>query len=399
MPILPDYNAFEGRHWETGTICNALAYQGVTAPHNGQPLSEALLMGISGGAAFGYFTFEYEGYDPIVSILTRNTFDPMETLLQRLPIPHEVIQTTSAKTGARNLVEALEGGRPAITWADMDTLPYNARKEDAGNWAMLPVLVYGHDGDTVYIADRSRKPLLVNAEVFAKARARIKKFKYRIITLDIPDLSNLAAAVQKGIWQSISLYTEKPPKGSKNNFGFAAYQKLANMLTNTRNKQSWARLLPPGRRMYVALSDMFMWTRMWGAGNGAERVLYADFLDEAVQILDKPELADVATQFRQSSAAWCDLGDALLPENVPLLKETRELMWRKHTLFMEQGDQALDEIRAVNVRLDAIKNVVSDEFPMSDTEVVSLRQELSDQVMKIHDIERAAIDTLVTAMG
>jgi hypothetical protein len=32
-----------GRHWETGSIHNALALQGVKAPHTGQPYSEASL--------------------------------------------------------------------------------------------------------------------------------------------------------------------------------------------------------------------------------------------------------------------------------------------------------------------------------------------------------------------
>ncbi|HET6595505.1 MAG TPA: hypothetical protein VFG81_07770 [Anaerolineales bacterium] len=53
-----------GRHSETGSIHNALALQGVRAPHTGKPYSEALLLGVSGGIAFGYFTFEYKGYLP-----------------------------------------------------------------------------------------------------------------------------------------------------------------------------------------------------------------------------------------------------------------------------------------------------------------------------------------------
>lgn len=45
---------FTGRHWETGSIHNAFAMQGINAPHTGQPHSEALLLGISGGITFGY---------------------------------------------------------------------------------------------------------------------------------------------------------------------------------------------------------------------------------------------------------------------------------------------------------------------------------------------------------
>ena len=86
MPTLGDYKQFDGRHWETGSVHNFMAYHGFTLPHNGNPPGEALLMGISGGAVMGYFSFAYEGYDPQVNILTRNTFDPMETLLSRLGV-------------------------------------------------------------------------------------------------------------------------------------------------------------------------------------------------------------------------------------------------------------------------------------------------------------------------
>ena len=40
------YNQFGGVHWETGSVRNVLAHQGVTAG-NGEPLSEAMLMGIA----------------------------------------------------------------------------------------------------------------------------------------------------------------------------------------------------------------------------------------------------------------------------------------------------------------------------------------------------------------
>ena len=99
---------FTGRHWETGSIHNVLALQGVKAPHTGEPYSEALLLGISGGIAFGYFTFEYKGYLPHVAMLTRNTFSPFTTMLERLGIAQDVQQTNKAETAERNLIQALE---------------------------------------------------------------------------------------------------------------------------------------------------------------------------------------------------------------------------------------------------------------------------------------------------
>ena len=126
MPQLANYAAFDGLHWETGSVRNALDYAGARAPHTGLPYSEALLMGVSGGAVMGYFSFAYEGYEPHVVILTRNTFDPMDTLLARLGIVQTVRQTARADKGVANLVDTLADGSPAIIWADMYSLPYNA---------------------------------------------------------------------------------------------------------------------------------------------------------------------------------------------------------------------------------------------------------------------------------
>ncbi|MBC7810289.1 MAG: hypothetical protein H7175_04040, partial [Burkholderiales bacterium] len=305
MSVLPNYHAFSGRHCETGSIANVLAYQGVKAPHTGQPISEALLLGISGGVTVGYFLFQYEGYEPTLALLTRNTFSPMETIFDRLAIARDVLHTDNAQKGESNVVDMLESGSPPMVWADMFSLPYNNLRVDEHAWGMMPIVVYGLEGDTVHIADRSAAPLHVDKAAFMAARARVKQDKFRVMSLHTPDFGRLAAAVQKGIWQCINLYTENPPKGAKDNFGLAALQKWASMLTNTRNKQSWARFFPRGAGLYSALighhgqPGAFQWICTWNAAEGAERGLYADFLDEAAIILDKPALNDAAQTFRR----------------------------------------------------------------------------------------------------
>jgi hypothetical protein len=399
MPILPNYSEFEGRHWETGTVRNALAYQGMKAPHTNSAPTEALLMGISGGAVFGYFTFDYEGYDPILALLTRNTFDPLETLFERLGIPQNYIHTNKPEKAIENLYDVLESGQVPIVWADMMSLPYNGYTFDESMWAMFPVVVYRHDGDTAAIADRAKKPLTISADDLQSARARVKKDKFRILTLESPNWDKLPSAVQKGIWQTISLYTEKPPKGAKNNFGFVAMQHWAKMLTNTRNKQSWERYFPAGNRLYAALTSVYGWIHTWGAGNGFERQLYADFLDEAAIILGKSDLKAVGAKFRESSRVWCELSEAVLPENVPLLKEARDLLARKHTLFIEEGDAGVEEVLAIGKRLDELKAAAKDNFPMSQDETVAMREGLAELVLKIHDIEFEAIELLQAVMG
>lgn len=119
MTTLSDYNQFHGRHWETGSVANYMAYRDFRAPHTGRPYSEALLLGVSGGAVMGYFSFAYEGYDPMARILTRNTFDPWDTMLSRLGVAQNVHQTAKPDAAVRHLAVALDEGTPAIVWADV----------------------------------------------------------------------------------------------------------------------------------------------------------------------------------------------------------------------------------------------------------------------------------------
>lgn len=405
MTVLSDYAEFNGLHWETGTVRNVLAYQGIKAPHTGKPYSEALLMGVSGGAAFGYFLFDYKGHDPILSLITRNTFDPLETLFERLGIPQTVLQSTDPHKGEVNLLKILESGRPAIVWADMFSLPYNALQYDENNWSMFPVVVFGSDDEQVYIADRSSQALTVSKYDFEKARGRVKKDKFRVISLDSPDEGKLVSAVQKGLWQCIRLFTETPPKGTRNNFGFAAYRHWAQMLTNTRNPQGWTRFFPPGSRLYAALAGfnpmtgVYGWARIWGAGQGAERGMYADFLNEAAVILNRPGLNRAADLFRESQASWFALSETALPEEIPLLKETRGLIQRRHDLFIHQGDAVMDQIHHIDRVLSKNRMIASQEFPISPTAVTELFACLQQIVLKIHDIEVQAVEAVQSSIA
>ncbi|MCW5878521.1 MAG: DUF4872 domain-containing protein [Anaerolineales bacterium] len=401
MTILKNYNQFGGRHWETGSVHNVLAYQNVRALHDGKPLSEAMLLGISGGIAFGYFLFHYQGHDPQLALLTRNTFDPLQTLLERLGVVQTTLQTGNPTKAQANLLAVLESGQPAIVWADMFSLPYNLGwKTNEMMWAMQPLVVFGHDGQRAYIADRSSQAWVVDADRFMQARARIKKDKYRVLSLDLPSIEKLPAAIHNGIWQCIRLFTEKPPRGTRNNFGLAALQHWAKMLTNQRNPQGWACFFPAGPQLFSALlgnrysPGLHGWVNLWGSGPGAERALYADFLVEAAALLGNPYLKESADLFRRSASAWQQLVDIALPEESDLLKVGRELQAASHKLFTTQGPHAMQEIEANAKQFDALRKQAAQGFPLSQVEADRLYANMSAQVLAINDIEVQAVAAL-----
>lgn len=401
MPRLENYHEFEGLHWETGSVRNYLAAVGAKAPHTGQPYSEALLMGISGGAVMGYFSFAYEGYDPHVVILTRNTFDPLDTLLARLGVVQTRKQTNNPEKAVASLTDTLADGTPAIVWADHYTLPYNALPHDAGMWAMLPIVIYGYDRqqDTVWIADRARVPLTTTTGELAAARNRAKNAKYRLMTLDHPDPEKLPSAVTAGIWDCIKLYTQAPPKGAAHNFGFAAYQYWADLLVQPKLRQSWVKEYPRGPKLYNGLRTVFEHIAIFGKDGNAERAQFAQFLDEASVILRKPPLQHVAEQFRRSGQAWDELGCALLPDNVPALGETRRLMLQRHHAFLAHGGAALPEMLQVDMRLAALRQGMTTDFPLSDTAVQELCAAVRDHVLQIRGLEAEAVAELAQTMS
>ncbi|MBI5564772.1 MAG: DUF4872 domain-containing protein [Chloroflexi bacterium] len=398
MPTLAKYRHFGGCHWETGSVHNVLAYRGVKAPHTGQPLSEALLMGVGGGLLMGYFNFAYEGYDPHVAILTRNTFDPLDTLLVRLGTVQHVMQTTNAAKGVKNLIDALENGEPVIAWLDIFLLPYNGLTYDQGWWGANPIVIYGYEADRVSIADRSRVALTVTPDELAAARSRIKKDKFKLLTIDPPDLDKLPVAVQQGIWDCLKRYVEAPVASAKNSFGFAALQRWADALIKPMLKYSWEREFPAGAKMYAGLTSTFERIGLCPGHEQAERDVYADFLDEASVILNKPALKEAAQLFRGSGRAWNQLACALLPDEVAPFKEARELLRKRQMLFVEQGGTSLAERQQISQRLSAIRKEMDKHFPLTAAEVTALRESLRDHVLRIHDLEREAHAALQAAL-
>jgi hypothetical protein len=130
----------------------------------------------------------------------------------------------------------------------------------------------------------------------------------------------------------------------------------------------------------------------------AERDSFADFLEEAAVILERPGLREAAAHFRASAGAWDKLALAVLPDEIPLFQEIRELTLRRHQLFVDQGNEGVEEMRAIDGRLREIKASVAADFPLDQVGVQALRQTIAEQVMEICEIEETAVAALRKAM-
>ena len=325
----------------------------------------------------------------------------METIFNRLNIPRELRRSTSADKGRLNLIRTLEEGYAPIAHPDMWLLPYNAMPYDEANWGGMPLVIFGYEPGKgeAYISDRSRVSLTVSTDDLDKARGRIKKERHSLLLLGTPDEALLPDAVRQGINDCVKLMTEKPPKGSAKNFGLRGLQHWAEMLQKT-SKGSWAKEYPGGRPLLsVLISSYTFLGPAFGKTKCAERDVYADFLDEAAQVLSLASLNEVASLYRVAGAAWNDLLLSLLPEDVPLLNEVRQAIDTKTELFIKEGAAQLDTIIECNQRLEALKTEAEGDFPMTEAEISDLRDDICGHVQNVLEAESAAVSALKAALA
>ena len=392
MPTLPNFTQFEGNYWDTGSIRNALDYQGVIAPHTGKPYDEAMLLGISGGIAFGYFTFHYKGYDPQVNLLTRNTFDPMQRIFERLGIEVKMLRTASVERMRKNLVKTLESGNAPIARPDMYLLPYNCLGYDEANWGTMPLVVFGYDeGGDAMISDRSTKPLSAPTEDFDKAMSRVKKDRHGLMLLGEPDNERLPEAIRAGLRDTVSLMLEKPPKGAARNFGIKALQHWQDMLSGS-GKGSWKREYGSGRAAMAAHTSAYRFlSPCFGKTWKADRDLYADFLRQAADVLGEGQLRDVAARYDTAAKAWEQVIHDLLPIKYYLFERANIYLSGAAMGFIALG---MPELDIVSSKLWALQDLLDDcehDFDITDNQMDGVREQLRKRVITARRAENRAV--------
>jgi len=383
---------FAGRHYETGTITNALQAAGVVNPSTGTPYSEALILGASGGIAFGSFVFEYKGALPHASLLFRNTFAPFERALDNMAIRREVRETVKEEKGDENLRRALDEGLIPLVWADIFSLPHKGLCNGSGMWMAVPMAVVGLSGGDYLVADRPGLPSRVSVGDLLKARGVVKKDRFRIATFEAPDTSRLGEGLRRGIETSLALYLDKPPAGSANNWGIVGMRHLANLLVDPKNPKGWARQFEPGPRLVQALAGfpgqpgVWDWIETWGFP-GAERGAYAAFLREASSWIGV-NLSDPAAVFEHTASIWTALADTALSDSVPEFVDLKALKVRNRA---NPSPEIRDEIIA--------KIVTARKSTRLAEAAADIRQAMSKQLLEIAALEEGAFLNLRSTLS
>lgn len=107
----------------------------------------------------------------------------------------------------------------------------------------------------------------------------------------------------------------------------------------------------------------------FGAAPDAERGLFAEFLEEAAILLDQPKLAPSAKKFREIAPRWRNLAEAALPDRIPILRQTRDLLLQQRDLYLEQGQAAKVARREIRAQLENNAKIAAAALDSSSEEI------------------------------
>jgi hypothetical protein len=390
------YTYFGGAHAETASITNVLRAQGLRA--GGQPLSEAMILGIAGGLGAGYILWEFKEHQAKVLVFGwqnnwQYTVRFYEKLCQRIAVTPKFHETGSQKAAARQLQDALDQGYPVVAWVDWAQMPYlQLPKALEGHIGHL-IAIYGVEDNMLLVDDRAAKPFRVPAEIMAAARGRIGSYKNRLLQTMLNREPDLPQAIRDGIQDEIDHLSQ-----SSDSFSLPTFQKWGRMMTHTKNAKGWPVVFADRRGLYSALKSVYEGVELISTGGGGMRGLYTDFLDEAAALVNLG-LSDVANEYRKLAAQWSMFARSALPDSIEPLRETRELLRQRYDILMAEGGDSYDQSMALTERLNALHRDNRYPFPMSDAEIDNLFSALGEQLLDLYKAEVAALTMLKQAVN
>ena len=357
--IVPGYPGFStAAHHDSALLAHLLAQAGVTAPHTGEPYSEAMLAGLAGGIGFMYALFEYQGWQPMLTVVAQHHPQPwLPTALDHLGLPHTEQHSSKVTIAMTRLFAVLDGGRAVHCLVDRTGLAWHAGRPGI-HTDPYGVVVAGRDGGTLWLDDGGPAPRPMSEEDFAAAWSGYAKGRHhmRVIGDAAPVIVDLTEAVRTATRMTVAHLTGPVLGHSFDvNFGFSGMARLADQVRDDRGKTGWARRFGTPELFALAMRRLHDCLEREHTAPGATRPLYAEFLDEAAPVLGGAAavaLREAANLFRESGALWARLASTAAEVSFPPDEEGRRS-------FLAELAGLVDAARRIEERAAAVLTALS----------------------------------------
>ncbi|MDX2199147.1 MAG: DUF4872 domain-containing protein [Phycisphaerae bacterium] len=404
--------AAQNRRHTAGSIPPAVALRvllnaaGLRDPATGGPISEALAFGVAGGIGIGVAQFFYEKEDfASLFVAGRHAWHDdavfLRAGLERLGVAFECSESGSAKAAEANLRKALAEGNPCVAFVDMACLPHRAMPPQYQGGGYHVIVVYSIDDarGVARIGDVADEPIEIALADLAKARARIAKFKNRIISLKAGAAAakaDIGGAIRAGLAACHAGLVTPAIRGQAKMFTLAGLESLAERMADSKDADRWERVFADGHRLWSALTGLHDYVENYGTGGGLCRPMFADFLAYAGARLKQPELTALSERYRALGRLWTELSEAALPDDVPAFRDARE-RFAQRAEAIASGD--IEALRGAWAKIAGLQYGAKEAFPLSAAAAVELRRSLQQRVHALHREEVAAHAALGEALA
>jgi len=294
-------------HCETGTLSSQLAYHGMD-------ISESMVFGIGSGIFFGYFNNSSFAFP---TFIVRNQPGKIrENLSKRLGIKFHCESFKTPEKAQAGLDRLLEKGIPVATQVDfffMDYLPEYLRVHINVHF----INVVGKNGDKYLVSDCYHPRIVeISEESLIKGRfagGSMAPKGFLFYPEYIPKEFDYQKAVQKGI-KKACFYMLKIPIPF---LGIKGMRKFGKQIVE------WPKLAIDTEDLSHQLSKINVLLEDQGTGGAGFRFMYATFLKQASEILNKPALNELSKQMMEIGDYWREvsLNAARLGRNRDFEKE------------------------------------------------------------------------------
>jgi hypothetical protein len=283
----------QSAHCENGVITNLMNF-------NGKKISEPMAFGIGSGLFFVYIPFLKVNFAPAIS------YRPLPGIIFKRFCKRTGIKIKSKKYKSR--VEAkkaldamLEKKIPVGLQVGVFDLAYFP-EEYRFHFNAHNLVAYGKEGDTYYVSD----PIMQTADTLTSAELEKVRFAVGVFAPKghmyyptyIPENLNLEKAIIKGLKATCrDMLAPMPLIGVK---GMRLVSKLI---------KKWPEQVGEKKAKHYLIQMIRMQEEI-GTGGGGFRYMFAAFLQEAADIINKPELKELSKEITKIGDDWRDFAVA-----------------------------------------------------------------------------------------
>lgn len=387
-----------GQGAETGALANALARAGAVDVRSGNAPSEALVLAIGGGIGFHFATVgRGKEARPVLDgssqgLSGRST--RVENACAALAIAVRVLDAPNDLAAENVLAEEANDAAAVLTWVDLASLPHHRlpRGYEGAIPRMVGVLFFDEAGEEFALDDGASVPVMVDALRLRSARSQASGAPNRCASLSKP--AGHADVGGHGLSQlrvAMMAHREAPIA----NRGVLGIRTLCTKMRAGARRGSFQAAYPRGEPMLLALAGLYRFIEYGPLGPALGRTLWSQSLAEISALAGLGVLEEEFEAWQDIANRWRNLAEAALPPEARRLAEVRQLLETQHSRYQRDGLDAINLIVSTQARMAAISRECEADFPLTESEVADLLDDLGARLDDIAGLEHAAAERAI----